>query len=181
MDDAQELVVLVDAQGNEIGTYPKATVHTANTPLHKAFSLFVFNRKHELLVTQRAKAKKTFGGVWTNTVCGHPGPGESDTDAMHRRLRDELGLDSGEIYFVSPYRYQYTDKNGIMENEICPVYVAYTDHDPQANPAEIDAWKWMDWDTFLSEIKNNPEPYSPWCKEEALLVSTWLLQHPNRE
>ena len=87
-----ELVVLVDEQNNEIGTAPKETVHTDHTPLHRGFSLFVFNTKGDVLVTKRAVSKKTFSGVWTNTVCGHPGPGEDIVEAVKRRLKDELGL-----------------------------------------------------------------------------------------
>lgn len=172
----QELVVLVDEQNNVIGTADKRTVHSKDTPLHRAFSCFVFNSKGQLLLTQRAKSKKTFPEVWTNTVCGHPAPDEKEEDAARRRLKEELGIEIENIIFVAPYRYRFADSNGIVENEICPIYVAHSEMSPQDNPDEIDAWKWIDWEDFLGEIKTNPAPYSPWCIEEAKLVSNYLLQ-----
>jgi len=169
-----ELVVLVDDQNNPIGTMPKETVHTKTTPLHRGFSLFLFNAKGELLVTQRAVNKKTFPGVWTNTVCGHPAPDEDPVDAAKRRLKDELGIISSDIKIISPYRYQFADANGIFENEICPILVGHADSDPNANPDEIGGWKWVPWQDFLNEIKNNPQTYSPWCIEEAAILQKFL-------
>lgn len=165
-----ELVVLVDDQNNPIGTAEKDTVHTADTPLHRAFSLFLFNSNKQVLLTKRAAAKKTFPGVWTNSVCGHLAPEETTVDAAKRRLKEELGVESVEIKEVAPYRYRFTDSNGIVENEICPILVGFFDGDPKPNPVEIDEWKWMDWNTFLEEIITNPSPYSPWSKEEAVIL-----------
>lgn len=175
----EEFVVLVDDNNNEIGTALKDTVHTNNTPLHRGFSLFLFNSKNELLLTKRSSKKKTFPGVWTNTVCGHPAPGESAVEAALRRLEQELGLKrshfvkkQGEtlIREVAPYRYRFADKNGIVENEICPILVAYSDADPKPDPEEVEEWKWMKWEEFMIEINNNPDGYSPWSREEAKLV-----------
>jgi isopentenyl-diphosphate delta-isomerase len=165
-----ELVVLVDEKNNPIGTMPKEKVHTFTTPLHRGFSLFIFNRNGELLVTQRAAGKKTFPDVWTNTVCGHPGPDEDVVAAARRRLKDELGIVSGDIRVVSPYRYRFVDIHGIMENEICPILVGHTHEDPKMNPRELAAWKWMPWHEFLTEIQNIPDKYSPWCIEEAAIL-----------
>ncbi len=170
-----EEVVLVDTNNREVGTAPKATVHTQNTPLHRGFSLFLFNTRNELLLTQRALSKKTFPGVWSNTLCGHPGPGESGEQAARRRLKDELGVEfTGEIKEVAPYRYQFADKNGILENEICPILVAYVDHEDDdnftPNPEEIADWQWLPWSEFLENIKLNPKQYSPWSVEEGLLL-----------
>ena len=181
-----ELVVLVDEQNNVLGTKPKDEVHTADTPLHQGFSLFLFNSKHELLVTKRAVTKKTFPGVWTNTVCGHPAPGESAVDAAKRRLRDELGIElsqkrlnpesfqgltlHGVIKEVAPYRYRFTDANGIVENEICPILVAHSDADPHPSVQEVDDWKWVKWKKFLEDIKKNPHIYSPWSIGESSIL-----------
>jgi isopentenyl-diphosphate delta-isomerase len=166
-----ELVVLVDENNNEIGTAAKETVHSDHTPLHRGFSLFLFNKNHELLVTRRADTKKTFPGVWTNTVCGHPASGENVVDAAKRRLKDELGIVAGDIEVVAPYRYRFADIHGIVENEICPILVGHADEDPKPNPREVIEWKWMPWKTFLSEIKINPDIFSPWCIEEAAILS----------
>ncbi|MBI2405215.1 isopentenyl-diphosphate Delta-isomerase [Candidatus Gottesmanbacteria bacterium] len=169
-----ELVVLVDEQNNEIGTAPKDTVHTKNTPLHRGFSLFLFNAKNELLLTRRARTKKTFPGVWTNTVCGHPAPKESVADAARRRLNYELGFTNYELKDmkeVAPYRYRFTDDNGMVENEICPILVAHTDVDPQPHAGEIEEWRWIPWQEFLEEIKTNPRNYSPWSAEETQILT----------
>lgn len=166
-----ELVVLVDDDNNEIGTAPKASVHGTDTPLHRAFSLFVFNSKNQVLLTKRASTKKTFPGVWTNSVCGHPAPGESDVDAAKRRLHDELDISVGVIAKVSPYRYKCADVHGILENEICPIYTTRYDGDPRPIPGEVDDWKWMDWKEFLNEIQKNPDGYSLWSREEAEIIA----------
>jgi isopentenyl-diphosphate Delta-isomerase len=171
-----EYVILVDKNNNEIGTAPKDTVHTKNTPLHRAFSLFLFNSKKQLLITRRAETKKTFPGVWTNSVCGHLGPGETPSNGAKRRLKDELGITGVEVKEVSPYRYRFADKNGIVENEICPILVAYSDINPTINKQEVDDWKWMDWKEFLKEIHTNPDTYSPWSREEAgILLSQKII------
>jgi len=165
-----EQVVLVDDNNTPIGTMPKDKVHSFTTPLHRGFSLFLFNRNGDLLVTRRAATKKTFPDVWTNTVCGHPAPNEDAVAAARRRLKDELGIESGDIHVVSPYRYRFADIHGIMENEICPILVGHTHEDPKPNPDEIAGWKWMPWMEFLTEIQNIPDKYSTWCIEEAAIL-----------
>jgi isopentenyl-diphosphate delta-isomerase len=169
----QELVVLVDSNNNQIGTARKETVHTQDTPLHRGLSLFLFNSKGELLLTRRALTKKTFPGVWTNTVCGHPGPGESVIEAAKRRLSDELGINENDLKNmkeVAPYRYRFADSNGIVENEICPVLVAHADVDPKVKKSEVGEWKWMKWEEFLQDIHTRSGLYSPWSREEAYLI-----------
>jgi isopentenyl-diphosphate delta-isomerase len=165
-----ELVVLVDEKNNPIGTMSKEKIHTFTTPLHRGFSLFIFNRNRELLVTRRADTKKTFPGVWTNTICGHPGPNEDAVSAASRRLKDELGITAGDIKVIAPYRYKFADIHGIVENEICPILVGYTDENPKTDPREVGEWKWMGWQEFLVEIQNIPGKYSPWCIEEAAIL-----------
>lgn len=177
----EELVVLVDDQNNPIGTAAKDTVHTTDTPLHRAFSLFLFNSKKQLLVTKRASTKKTFAGVWTNTLCGHPAPHENTVDAAKRRLIEELGISDVDVKEVSPYRYRFADKNGIVENEICPILVGYFDGNPTPKLGEVDEWKWMEWKQFLEEIKINPKLYSPWCIEEAHLIDALKLPQTDSE
>lgn len=171
-----EQVILVDEGNNQIGTADKETVHTTTTPLHRAFSLFLFNSKKQLLVTRRALDKKTFPGVWTNSVCGHVSPGEETLDAVKRRVSDELHIVATDIKEVAPYRYKFADKNGIVENEICPIFIGYTDEDPKPSKSEVEAWKWIDWNEFLQTIKEHPGTYSPWSEEEAV-----ILQRTNPE
>jgi isopentenyl-diphosphate delta-isomerase len=167
---SEELVVLLDDDGTAIGTAPKATVHTADTPLHRAFSCYVFDGDGRLLVTQRAAAKRTFPGVWTNTVCGHPAPGEDDESAITRRARDELGLAVCEVTVALPrFRYR-AEAGGIVENEICPVYLARTTGEPARDPAEVDDHRWTTWAGFLAELAADGagEVWSPWCRLQAV-------------
>lgn len=169
-----EEVVLVDEENKELGTAAKDSVHTTKTPLHRGFSCFLFNAKNELLLTKRASTKRTFPGVWTNTVCGHPGPGERLVDAAKRRLNKELGLEEweiGRIKEVAPYRYRFADRNGIVENEICPILVGYCDTDPRPDKTEVEEWKWVGWKELLRDIKKNPDIYSPWSREESVLLN----------
>lgn len=173
-----EQVVLVDENNREIGTADKATVHTKDTPLHRGFSLFLFNSRGELLLTQRAYSKKTFPGVWTNTCCGHPGLKEGAVGAGKRRLKEELGLMVENIEEMAPYRYRFSDENGIVENEICPILVAHVDETSEDNFApnkeEIADWQWLPWNEFLDEIRVNPKNYSPWSVEEAKILESML-------
>src|SRR5688500_14251219 len=113
----EERIVLVDENNREIGVAPKLASHHAQTPLHRAFSCFVFNGRGEFLLTQRSLSKKVFPGIWTNSCCGHPAPGETTEDAVRRRLFDELGMTPQRLELVLPdFRYR-AEMNGIVENE----------------------------------------------------------------
>ncbi|MDO8664793.1 MAG: isopentenyl-diphosphate Delta-isomerase [Candidatus Liptonbacteria bacterium] len=170
----EELVVLVDEENNVLGTMPKASAHQARTPLHRAFSLFLFNPKGELLLQQRSGKKKTWPLVWSNSCCGHPGLDEKNEDAIRRRLSEELGLKRVNIFGSLPYRYCFL-KDGIMENEICPFFFGTTDESPDINPNEVEAIRWVKWADFMKETSNDSaEVFSPWCKEQSRL----LANHP---
>lgn len=166
-----DMVVLVDEDNEPIGTAPKLPTHTDKTPLHRAFSIFLFNSKGELLLQQRAEHKKTWGGVWSNSCCGHVMLHEPVEAAAKRRLKFEMGMTGIKLHNVLPdYRYK-AEKDGIVENEFCPVFVGITDKDPSINPEEVGAFQWVPWEEFL-EAANDPESeYSPWAKEEARLLS----------
>lgn len=173
-----EQVVLVDEKNNPIGIADKDTVHTKDTPLHRGFSLFLFNSRGQTLITQRSWDKKTFPGVWTNTACGHPAPDESAVDAVKRRLHDELGINSRNVKNlreIAPYRYRFADTNGIVENEICPILVGFYEGDPDPDPREVSGWQWISWEQFLRNINEESPVYSPWSIEEAKIVATKKL------
>lgn len=172
MTEETELIVLVDEDGNPIGTAEKLPSHHRSTPLHLAFSCFVFNDDHDCLVTRRAAAKKVWPGVWTNSVCGHPGPDEATVAAIRRRSRYELGMDVRDIQIVLPdYRYKTPAYRGIIENEICPVYLARTSDAPKPNPAEVEAVRWSSWTDLLSEAQtDNGNSWSWWCKDQLSLL-----------
>jgi isopentenyl-diphosphate delta-isomerase len=166
-----EEVVLLDEDGNAIGTAAKAEVHGTDTLLHLAFSCYVFDGDGRLLVTQRALAKPTFGGVWTNSCCGHPGPGEPIADAVRRRVGQELGLDLEELALLLPaFRYRAVMDNGpfagIVENEMCPVFTATASGDPHPDPAEVEAWEWVSWSQFRDDVLTGRREVSSWCREQ---------------
>ena len=163
VDHRVELVVLVDDSGRSIGTAPKLTMHDADTALHLAFSVYVFNQRGEVLITRRALSKRTWPGVWTNSFCGHPLPGESQRDAIDRRGRFELGLDLDDLFVTLPlFRYRATDASGVVENEICPVYRATAHTDPSPNPDEVAEYVWTDPATLRASALSSPWAFSPW-------------------
>lgn len=159
-----ETVVLVDETGSASGTAAKAAVHHAQTPLHLAFSCYLFNGAGQFLLTRRAESKRTWPGVWTNTCCGHPQPGEPMSGSVRRRLREELGIGAAKLALVLPrFRYQARMANGVLENEVCPVYAAYSDVPPDPDPAEVAEVKWVDWEEFCAAVHAGHESVSPWC------------------
>ncbi len=127
MSAAPELVVLVDPSGAAVGTAEKATVHASRTPLHLGFSCYVIDRRGRLLVSRRALGKRTFGGAWSNSFCGHPGPDETLVEAVRRRASAELGLTLGEVRLILPEFSYRARMDGVEENELCPVLVAFVD------------------------------------------------------
>lgn len=171
-----ELVVLVDPNGTPIGTADKATVHTTDTPLHLAFSCWVI-RDGQVLLTRRALHKITWPGVWTNAFCGHPGPDEDTADAVIRRASFELGLKQGSENaetqlspecVVPEFSYRAVDVTGIVEHEICPVYVLELPAgvEPAPNPDEVCAHEWVDVDKLAAAADATPFVFSQWMLEE---------------
>ena len=167
---AQELIVLVDDEGNTVGTLPKPLVHHGETPLHRAFSAYLFDDAGRLLVTRRAEDKATFPGMWTNTVCGHPGPGEDDAAAITRRADFELGLGVAQVRPALPgYRYR-AEFLGVVENEICPVYLGHFAGTPTPDPTEVGDWELLDWAAFRQRQETEGDAWSPWCREQARMI-----------
>ena len=174
---ATEKVVLVDETGRAIGSQDKATIHHAATPLHLAFSSYVFDEAGRLLLTQRAFGKRTWPGVWTNSCCGHPLPGEPLEDAVRRRLSDELGLIATQVDLVLPaFRYRAEMPDGVVENELCPVYRVTCNGEPTPDPDEVAAFQWTTWAALDVQLDADgspqvasapgsgiPEGLSPWC------------------
>lgn len=162
----RELVVLLDEDGRATGTADKATVHHADTPLHLAFSCYLFDGAGNVLVTRRALDKRTFPGVWTNSCCGHPGPDEPFEDAVRRRVPQELGTTVGDLRLVLPrFRYR-AEQDGIVENEMCPVYVGSATGPVSPDPAEVEEARWEPWATFRSGVLDGSREVSVWCREQ---------------
>ncbi|MGI8901772.1 MAG: isopentenyl-diphosphate Delta-isomerase [Nocardioides sp.] len=159
-----ELVVLVDDDGNAIGVAPKQSTHHVDTPLHLAFSCYVFDNAGSLLLSRRALHKPTFPGVWTNSFCGHPAPGEDLRSALHRRARQELGIRLVDLQPTLPtFRYEATMTNGVRENEICPVFTATTADEVRPDADEVAATEWVLWESFRDEVLTGCRDVSTWC------------------
>lgn len=172
----EELVVLLNAGGDPIGEQRKASVHSGETPLHLAFSLHLFDDRGRLLITRRALTKVAWPGVWTNSCCGHPMPGEDLHDAIRRRVRAELNLDVTDLRCVLPnFAYRAKDASGIVENERCPVFfgaVVYAGSvdDVAPNPDEVMDRAWTDPVATIDAIAAAPFAFSPWCVEQISLL-----------
>lgn len=157
-----EYVVLLDEAGRPIGQAPKAEVHTSSTPLHLAFSCYGFDESGRLLCTRRAESKLTFPGVWTNTCCGHPAPGEELEDAVRRRLREELGMTVENLVCALPdFRYR-AEMNGIKENELCPVFLGRVKGDLEPDPEEVAEVRWIGWQDYARQAASPASELSPW-------------------
>lgn len=166
----EEYVVLVDEDGTEIGTATKASVHHATTPLHLGFSCYVFDARGRVLLTRRALGKRTWPGVWTNSFCGHPAPGEMVTDAVRRRAGEELGLSIDSVLCVLPdFRYRAVAPDGTVENEICPVFSARADGPVRPAATEVMDYCWVSWDDLRSAADLR-WPISPWATEQIPLL-----------
>ncbi|CAN7224845.1 isopentenyl-diphosphate Delta-isomerase [Knoellia sp. LjRoot47] len=167
MTATREQVVLLSDDGKPIGTAPKSEVHHLDTPLHLAFSCYVLDDAGRLLVTRRAWSKTTWPGAWTNSCCGHPAPGEAVEDAVRRRLRQELGLEVTDLRPVLPdFRYRAVMDDGVVENEVCPVYVARCP-DPASlapDPDEVTEHEWVPWARFREDALSGGRDVSPWCR-----------------
>jgi len=158
-----EYVVLLGDDGTPLGTADKATVHTTDTPLHLAFSCHVFDTEGRVLLTRRALSKRTWPGVWTNSFCGHPAPGEAPEEAVARRAQRELGITISAVSpMLSDFRYRAVDASGIVENEICPVFSAVTTDTVNPSPDEVTEWAWLRPDELRAAVEAAPFAFSPW-------------------
>jgi len=170
VDQPTDLVVLLDDDELPVGTAPRSEVHDASTPLHLAFSCYLWDHAGRVLLTRRAVTKRAWPGVWTNSFCGHPRPGESLEMALARRAYEELGLAVGDITCVLPaFRYRAVDPSGVVENEVCPVFVARCAGDAASilpDPDEVAEWRWVSADELAAAVGAAPWALSPWLVEQ---------------
>jgi len=156
-------VVLLDHDGRPTGTAPRATVHSRATPLHLAFSCYLFDAAGRVLLTRRALGKRTWPGVWTNAFCGHPRPDEPMQEAVRRHARHELGIAVHDLEVLLPdFRYTATDAAGLVENEVCPVWFASCDDDLDPNPDEVMDLTWVSTSALGRAVSAAPWTFSPW-------------------
>ena len=158
----EEHVILVNEKDEQIGLMPKLEAHEKGV-LHRAFSVFVFNNDNELMLQQRALDKYHTPGLWTNTCCSHQRDGESNVEAGRRRLEEEMGFvtaleESTSFVYKSPF------ENGLTEHEYDHILIGYFSGEPNINPDEVAAWKWMTLDAVKADIKLHPDNYTSWFK-----------------
>ena len=153
-------IILVDKNNKEIGSEEKIKTHKEGL-LHRAFSIFVFNAKGELLLQQRSKNKYHSGGLWSNTVCSHPRVGENYDQAIHRRMKEEVGFDC-ELKKVSSFIYRAELEGGLVENEHDTIFIGKYNGIIKPNPKEVMAYKWISLSKLKKDIKKNPKNYSSW-------------------
>jgi|YelNatPaOPRAMG01_1025707.scaffolds.fasta_scaffold12729_2 isopentenyl-diphosphate delta-isomerase len=157
-----EDVIIVDENDNEVGVKEKMEAHKEGR-LHRAFSIFIFNSKGELLIQKRSRSKYHSGGLWSNTCCSHPKPGESIGDAAHRRLREEMGFDC-DLKEVFHFIYRANLNNELTEYELDHVFIGRYDGEVNPNPSEVEDWKWVNINDLKKDMEQNPNKYTVWFK-----------------
>lgn len=160
-----EPLILVDEQDNEIGYRSKGDCHAGHGKLHRAFSIFLFDDRGRVLLQQRSASKPLWPLYWSNSCCSHPRRGERMEQALHRRLREELGLDA-PLEFVYKFIYQADYDDVGAEHELCHVYIGAAGGVVSVHPEEIADWKWVPIDEITRELSKSPELYTPWFKME---------------
>jgi len=158
----EERVILVDENDTEIGSETKLKAHREGM-LHRAFSIFVFNSKKQLLLQKRAATKYHSAGLWANTCCSHPRPKESLKKAAHRRLLEEMGFNC-ELREVFIFKYKKKFVNNLIENEVDHVFLGRFDGKPKPNKEEADDWRWISVERLRKDIRDYPEKYAYWLR-----------------
>lgn len=157
-----EQVILVDETDKAIGAMEKLEAHQKGV-LHRAFSVFIFNSKGLMLLQRRALGKYHSAGLWTNTCCSHPRPGENTQDAAHRRLKEEMGLET-KLNYKTAFIYKAAFDNSLTEFEYDHVFIGETDKEPVINPAEVDSYAWMSLTDIREKISLQPEAFTVWFR-----------------
>lgn len=174
-EPTDDLVVLLDERDLPVGQAARSSVHTASTPRHLAFSCYLFDHHGRVLLTRRSLGKVSWPGVWTNSCCGHPRPGEPAEDAVRRRVAHELGAAVGGLELVLPdFGYTATDASGVVENEACPVWIGRLDGPIAPDPREVCEIAWVTWNDLVRVADAAPALVSPWCGLQVPLLDSEL-------
>jgi isopentenyl-diphosphate delta-isomerase len=165
-----ENVVLIDEADAALGEGEKLDVHRRGA-LHRAFSVFAFNADGELLLQRRALSKYHSGGLWANTCCGHPRPGEATADAARRRLGEELGIGCGELRPAGTLRYR-AELADLVENELDHLFVTQVEDEPRPDPEEVVEWRYAGRDELAAWLAARPGDFTAWFPPAWRIVST---------
>ncbi len=158
----EEFVILVDKADNEIGLAEKFDAHK-KALMHRAISVFICNSKGEWLLQRRALDKYHSNGLWTNTCCSHPYPGETSQEAAHRRLEEEMGLKT-QLKEIFWFIYKENLDNELTEHELDHVFIGFTDEHPKINTSEVNEWKYLSFEALKADIESHPDKYTVWFK-----------------
>jgi isopentenyl-diphosphate delta-isomerase len=158
----EENVILVNQNDEQIGLMPKMEAHE-KAVLHRAFSVFVLNKKNEIMLQQRASHKYHSPLLWTNTCCSHQRDGETNIQAGSRRLFEEMGFETG-LKELFHFIYKAPFDNGLTEHELDHVMIGYYNDEPKINTDEVENWKWMSIEDVAKDIQLQPEIYTVWFK-----------------
>jgi isopentenyl-diphosphate delta-isomerase len=160
-----EALILVDEDDNEVGKLSKAECHVGDGVLHRAFSLFIFDRDGRLLLQQRSAEKLLWPMYWSNSCCSHPRHGETMDEAVHRRLDQELRMTS-ELHYLYKFQYQARFRDLGSEHELCWVYVGISEDAARPNPHEVAAHRWVTPEELDHEMTTRAETLTPWFQME---------------
>ena len=160
-----EALILVDPQDRIVGHRNKAEVHQGSGTLHRAFSIFLFNHKGQVLLQKRSERKRLWPGFWSNTCCSHPRQGETYEIATQRRLMDELGIEA-KLVFIYRFLYRADYKQIGAEHELCSVYVGLSESRVRPNRLEVAEYRWISYQKLDKLILQEPDCFTPWFKME---------------
>ena len=169
-----EHVILVNEQDQVLGTEEKLKAHQKGLR-HRAFSIFIFNSKKEMLIHKRALNKYHSGGLWTNACCSHPRPNEDTDKAAHRRLQEEMGFDCPLTKVFSFIYKVKIEKDNLFEYELDHVFIGTCNKTPNPNPQEVDSFLWVPIDALIADVNQHPERYTYWFKQALDKVTSMLL------
>lgn len=164
----QQHVILVDELDRPRGSQDKLTAHQTGE-LHRAFSVFLFDRDDRWLLQQRHPRKYHSGGLWTNTCCSHPAPNEATAEAAHQRLNMEMGLEA-DLTAAFSFRYRAELDGDLIEHELDHVFIGYCDTDPRPNAQEVNSWSWRDEESLSRDLDERPELFTYWFRLAVPLV-----------
>lgn len=158
-------LILVDEEDCEVGFMEKVACHVGWGKLHRAFSVFIFNSKDELLIQKRAEGKMLWGGFWSNSCCSHPRKGEAIEDAASRRIVEELGIACG-LRYVYKFRYAAGFEDVGSEKEVCSVFVGWCDDEPVLDLDEVSEFRWISSEDLFREVLEDCDRFTPWFLQE---------------
>lgn len=159
---SRQEIIIVDENDNEIGVGEKLKVHQEGR-LHRAFSIFVFNQKGEILLQKRARTKYHSPGLWSNSCCSHPRPNQKLEDEARRRLKEEMGIECNNLKEILSFVYR-AEVEDLIEHEFDHVFSGRFDNDPEPNKEEVEDWKWVSPEKLKEDIEKNPQNYTPWFR-----------------